>query len=594
MKKKLKIKNAVIQLFTVFGFCFEFSCKASFGYTAFRVFLGIVSPLSSILSAYQSKLVINNFLINPDDTSTIYLNVILFGMVALVSIVAQRLNLFVSETHNQLLEVSLKKEIINKTLTADLSVFDSSQFLDELNLATQNPEIVQQIVSFSISTFSSIISVVGIFSVLSTYNIVYAIIISLLVLPQCLVNGIFTKSLYNCEVSQTQYRRKRDYIYQICHTHTYAFSIRAHQIEKKLETDFSQYANSLIAEKKQLSKRRMKLKLAFEIPAYIILLFLCLDVASLIITGEYTAGDFSYIAGIIYQLWTGLSSLILSIAGIYDCKLRISSYQNFQRKAYSAITEGNATLDEVRTVEFQNVYFKYPGSTSAALSNVSFKASKGECIAIVGLNGSGKSTVTKLLLRMYTPDSGEILINNKSICEYPIAELRKQFSVYQQNEPNYNFSIRENIDFLGMATSDKEIECALSQAGALDFVKLMPWGIDSFIGRTFDENGYELSGGNSQKLALARTFFCQSPAIILDEPLSSLDPAASNELIAQLHTLKMDHLILFISHDINSLKIADKIMVMECGQVVDFNLPFMLKKPFKFDDMCSPENKIYE
>jgi len=214
-------------------------------------------------------------------------------------------------------------------------------------------------------------------------------------------------------------------------------------------------------------------------------------------------------------------------------------------------------LEKIESIWFNDVCFTYPGSEVPTLDHICLKVNKNEKIALVGLNGSGKSTLIKLLLRMYEPDCGTIYVNGINIQQYQIAELRKNFTVYFQEMHNYGFTLRENFEIsdIDQEVTDLKIECVLKKAYFTELLNFSPKHCDANIMKLFVSDGLELSGGQFQKLALARTFYRRHSVLILDEPSSNLDPLAEKKVFESLEELTTDKLTIFTSHHLSNIYI---------------------------------------
>lgn len=227
-------------------------------------------------------------------------------------------------------------------------------------------------------------------------------------------------------------------------------------------------------------------------------------------------------------------------------------------------------LKEIEKIEFKNVSFRYNGTDEYALKNVSFSLKKGETMAIVGRNGSGKSTIVKLLSQLYLDFEGDIFINGISIRDIDIEILRSKTGVVFQDFVHYEFPVRENIGFGDIAklNQDDELIHAADQAGIKDLIQDLPQNLDTQLGKWFRE-GMQLSGGQWQRIAIARAFISNSDLYILDEPSSFLDPVAEKEVFTKFQELIRGKIGIFISHRYSSVHFADKILVMENGQVME-------------------------
>ncbi len=225
----------------------------------------------------------------------------------------------------------------------------------------------------------------------------------------------------------------------------------------------------------------------------------------------------------------------------------------------------------IRTIEFKDVTFTYPGAEKPVLQNISFDLKQGEKISIVGLNGAGKSTLVKLLCRMYKVDSGEILINGKSIYDYDYEHYMETVAAVFQDYRLFNYTIGENISCREVGADEEKIARLIAEVGLEEKVADLPEGVNSRFGKEYDEKGIEMSGGESQKVAIARALYKEGSLVILDEPASALDPIAEAEVYEKFNGLVEDKTALYISHRMSSSVFCDRILIIDGGRVADFD-----------------------
>lgn len=234
--------------------------------------------------------------------------------------------------------------------------------------------------------------------------------------------------------------------------------------------------------------------------------------------------------------------------------------------------QGNRKLDTFISLAFENVYFKYPHTETYVLSGVSFTVNKGDKLSIVGINGSGKSTIIKLMLGLYRIESGQILINGYPMSDYDVRDVRKLFSVLFQNFVRYPLTLRENIALssLERIQSREVIEEVLTQSGVYEEIKpKLENGLDSFMTRRFDDKGTELSQGQWQKIALSRAYFKNAPVIIFDEPSAALDAEAEDRIFRNFESISDGRTGIMVSHRISSARISNKIIVLDGGKITE-------------------------
>ncbi|WP_341503975.1 lipid A export permease/ATP-binding protein MsbA [Gallaecimonas sp. GXIMD4217] len=229
--------------------------------------------------------------------------------------------------------------------------------------------------------------------------------------------------------------------------------------------------------------------------------------------------------------------------------------------------QGQRPLDRANgELAFKDVTFTYPGKDSPALKQLSFALPQGKTVALVGRSGSGKTTISSLLTRFYDIDSGAITLDGVDIRDYPLAALRRQFAVVSQQVHLFNDSIANNIAYgLAREPSREEIVEAATRAHAMEFIESMPEGLDTVIG----ENGVMLSGGQRQRIAIARALLRDAPILILDEATSALDTESERHIQAGLEALQQDRTALVIAHRLSTIEKADRILVMEQGEIIE-------------------------
>ncbi|MBQ8519650.1 MAG: ABC transporter ATP-binding protein [Agathobacter sp.] len=270
------------------------------------------------------------------------------------------------------------------------------------------------------------------------------------------------------------------------------------------------------------------------------------------------------------------SSLVMkfgeSVISLIQFLSWLDPYMEFMSLAEETKSTGKVPFEgEVETVEFKNVTFTYPKAEKAVLKNVSFSIKKGEKISIVGLNGAGKSTLVKLICRMYQVDSGEILINGRNIYDYDYLSYMKTISAVFQDYRLFNFSIAENISCQAKDADAEEVSRLVREVGLEEKINELPLGIESRFGKEYDEDGIEMSGGQAQKVAIARALYKKASMVILDEPASALDPIAEAEIYEKFNSLVEDKTAIYISHRMSSSIFCDKILIIDGGTVADFD-----------------------
>lgn len=276
---------------------------------------------------------------------------------------------------------------------------------------------------------------------------------------------------------------------------------------------------------------------------------------------------FSVVLSAINSVRTCAEDIARSFAELSNMALYFQNLRDFFEYE-PKITSGGKQAGELETLEVKNVSFKYPHSEKYSLKNVNIKIEKGQTVALVGVNGAGKSTLVKLLLRFYDPTEGEILYNGVNIKEYDVLSLRSKIATVFQDYKTFALSVAENVMCRECDENDKiQAEQMLRRSGAWDKIATLEDGVDTVLTREFDDNGAGLSGGENQKLAVARMFAKDFELAILDEPSSALDPIAEYKMYENLIAATENKTVIYISHRLSSAVLSDKIFVLDGGTV---------------------------
>lgn len=298
-----------------------------------------------------------------------------------------------------------------------------------------------------------------------------------------------------------------------------------------------------------------------------------LYVALLAVRGSVTLGGLTIYTQAANQVQSTFQGLLDGVQGTYENGLYFSTLSELLHRQPTIAAPANPM--PVRRpfhqgIEFRHVTYRYPNREELALNDVSFTIEPGETVALVGRNGAGKSTIVKLLGRLYDPTEGQILIDGQGIREYDPAELRRQFGVMFQDYAQYQLTAGENIGVGNVeAAADRSmIVDAATRAGADEVISSLPKGYETPLGKWFD-GGHQLSGGEWQKVALGRTFMREAQILILDEPTAALDAQAEHELFSRIAVLMQGRMVLFVSHRFSTARMADRILVLEHGHLVE-------------------------
>lgn len=286
--------------------------------------------------------------------------------------------------------------------------------------------------------------------------------------------------------------------------------------------------------------------------------------------GAYGVGSVVQYVSVLTRLGDGIRDLMFMVSDneLYCAHLKkMYDYLDIPNHMYQGSLTVEKREDNEYYIEFRNVSFKYPRTENYVLRNVNLKFKIGEKLAVVGMNGSGKTTFIKLLCRLYDPTEGEILLNNVDIRKYDYKEYMSIFSVVFQDFKLFSFGLGQNVSASFHYNEELAKRC-LEKAGFYERLQSMKKGLETSIYKDLDEEGVEISGGEAQKIALARALYKNAPFIILDEPTAALDPIAEYEVYSKFNEIVQDKTAIYISHRLSSCRFCDVIAVFDGGQIV--------------------------
>ena len=334
----------------------------------------------------------------------------------------------------------------------------------------------------------------------------------------------------------------------------------------------------------RLSKEKKKIGIRFDLISGIInFVRTCIIYIVAIIkyiNGELPIANFLLFYNAVKQMAYAIWQILSSFSSIFKMCERFDDYVEYKKISESNRALGNCKVENKRpTFEFVNVSYRYPNQKFDAVKNISFKIEQGQTAAIVGNNGAGKSTIIKLILRLYKATEGDILLNGMSIYEYSYDDYIAYMSIVFQDYMLYSFTIKENILF-DNEENEEELNTILKDIGLEEKINSLPMKLDTPYTKRLYEDGVEFSGGQEQKLVIARCLAKNANVLILDEPTSALDPLSEYDIYKRISTIKANAFTIFISHRLSTTRFSDKILVLDDGELVEegSHEELMLKK----------------
>ncbi len=482
----------------------------------------------------------------------------------------------VNEQLQSLLMLSLSNtisiQVMEKAASLDVQYYEDDVCYDKLQRASNESAYrPYQIFSQMSALGSQLVTLVSVAAVLLSWNWWLGLLILLAPLPSVGARFFFSRWEYLIERKRTPLRRQLSY-FQFLVTHAYSvkeirlFRLGAYFIER-----YKQLYHEFYAVDSQVARREMLASIPFAILTNAVAAGAQVYAIAMTIATNQLGFLAGYIQAISVVQGT-MQSLLISLAQLYQNNLFVTNLFEFLDTPASQIKSGVRTLPErlSKGIEFRGVSFSYPGTSIEVLHNLNLFLRAGECVALVGHNGAGKTTLVKLLTRLYEPTEGQILIEDIPLEEYDLDDLRRHISAIFQDFIEYDMTAQENIGFgyIEEIENTGRIEQAARESGADVMIEGWPERYDAMLGRMFAK-GHQLSGGQWQKMALARAFMRRAPVVILDEPTASLDAESEVEIFGRMQQVAAGATMLLIAHRFSTVRKADRILVIEQGRVIE-------------------------
>lgn len=500
----------------------------------------------------------------------IYLGIYLFLNV-LVSVLNET-GTVISEKLNRKATKKLDISIMKKLASVDTAFFDNPKNKDMLVAAQTSETHITGNMSWTVETIIRIFSFVAALVVFLSYNPVFGLLYMVTYIPGAIISYKNKVKVDQWSLDTIPETRKKDYYKYLLTGEPFAKDLRLYDLADYFKEKYNELWNKIRAQREKMFIKGQVMTFSSSLLTYIGIAIILLFSVRSVLEGNTAIGTLALYIGLAASSGENFQQIIVDIAAQVEIDIpRVLCFLDFMKYENPIKNESNEPLPDYLDIEFINLYFKYPGNNEYTLKNFSYKIEHGKKIALVGVNGSGKTTLIKLLLRFYVPESGEIRIGGKNISSYSPAELDRLFGVYFQDIQTYALSIRENIALsdIERRSDNDAVLSAANAAGADAIIKASPKGLDSKMTRMFENDGLELSGGQWQKIALARAFFRDSKFLVLDEPSSALDPKAEDYILSSFEKLCKNKGGILISHRLSSVMAADEIVLMENGSVCE-------------------------
>jgi len=464
-------------------------------------------------------------------------------------------------------------DLIRHAARLDLYQFENAEFYDKLERARRQTTGRTVLMSQVLSQFQDVISLFFLGAGLVVFNPWLILLLILAVIPSFLGESHFNQQNYSLTRSWTPERRELDYLRYIGASDEFAKEVKTFNLANFITERFAFLADKYYLANRKLAIRRAAwgsgLSMIGTLAYYGAYVFIIIQT----ISGMITIGTLTFLSGSFSRMQSMLQRIMSRFSQIADSALYLQDlFDFFMIEPMIRSQPGSMPFPKkVREgFQFDNVSFRYPGTDRWAIRQLSFHLHPGEKLALVGENGAGKTTLVKLLARLYEPTEGSILLDGIDLREYDLASLRDNIGIIFQDYMRFQFRAGENIAVgnIGMIEDEALIENSARKSLADTVIEELPQRYQQMLGRRFAE-GVELSGGQWQKIALARAYMRDAQLLILDEPTSSLDARAEHEVFQRFADLIEDKIAVLISHRFSTVRMADRILFLENGKLLE-------------------------
>lgn len=547
------------------------------GYTILDGVLRIMRSALPVSILYVGKLIIDQVVsisrTHAADHTFLWELVAAEFALAILSDALGRATLLVDSLLGDLFSNHTSVKIMEHAATLDLDQFEDSEFYDKLERARQQTIGRTVLLSQVFAQVQDLITMGFLAAGLMAFNPWLILLLLIAIVPAFLGESYFNDRTYALTRGQTPERRELDYLRYIGASDETAKEVKLFKLSGFIIDRFKALSNKFYDDNKKLSIKRASWGTVFALigsagyyAAYVTIIIQT-------ISGAITIGTLTFLAGSFRQLRSVLETILSRFTSVSQGAIYLKDFFDFFQIQPRIITPKNA-VPFPKPIQhgfvFENVGFKYHNSESWANRNLNFTLHAGEKLALVGENGAGKTTLVKLLARLYDPTEGRILLDGIDLREYDLFELRKNIGIIFQDYLRYQMSFAQNI---AVGNIDEQfnrplIEQSAEKSLASVLVKRLPNQYDQALGRRFN-NGIELSGGEWQKVALARAYMKESQLLILDEPTSALDARAEYQVFQRFAELTKGKTAVLISHRFSTVRMANRILVLDKGQLLE-------------------------
>lgn len=570
--------------------------KLSKSFYILSLIKAFVMASKALVGVYALSLIIDSLANSNMDKALIYAGIIV-GLEVLIRFLEITLSTYIEIAHDQL-EHKVKAYLVHKIMNVEFEYLEKPKYLDSVDkakFAIDSFDALNIFLRHVIELITQFIIICSLITLIIFFNPLIIILILIGVTIHFTVGQISTKKQkeYYKEIGSTN--RKYIYYSNVVTETPYQKDFRIYPLGELMNNRFNHFlddtCNKIIDYKKSIGN----FQIYYMIINYIQIVIIYSFVGYISINQGLGVGTYILLTASAMKVSSAIDGFASRFIQIKQNVLLLNSvFDVLDTKDNITSSRGGKDCQVFQELEFKNVTFIYPDSTQEILKNVSFKIEKGEKISIVGINGSGKTTLVKLISRFYTPNSGVILWNGVNINDYDYQSYIKQLSAVFQDFKLFALTISENVDL--EEKDKKRIKECLYQVGLKEKIEKLPHNIDSFLSKIYSVDGIDMSGGEKQKIAIARAMYQESSLAILDEPTSALDPLSEAEIYEHFNELVKDKTTIYISHRMSSSIFCNRIIVLSDGCIVanDSHHKLMKKKSGIYYKLFNAQANYYQ
>ena len=591
-----KIKTFFSELFKNVWFGTKTCFLASKFYFSMKLIILMFTTLIPLVNLWLWKEVLNGIVDFGNSKQTVIVCLVIYIALQLATYLIDQFDNYVQDRYSDELKFYIEEQMMDKTSRMDLSFFDSAKMGDKVRHTRSNFLTMMNMSWLVFDIISAFINVVATLIIVFTYKWWLGIVTLMLLIPFMLYNKKRTERKLQMEEEQLRDNRKKDYYRDVFFNDNVQFEVKLNNI-----------GSYFIGKYKETWRKLYKINKTEDVKHNIINTlimivnvsseFLVLTVSVFDVVNKHIGiGDLQYNLSMVSRLRSQSQLLMNKVNKFLNDNTRLIELQEFMDIEPEVEKSGTLKPSNNPKIEFCNVSFRYPNAEQYVLKDCSFTIDPHEKIGLIGLNGAGKSTIIKLMFRFYDPEKGCIKLDGIDLKEYDIYAVRKVFGVLFQDYVTYCLPLREIIalsDF-DERFNDEKLKKACDISGASEVIKDWENGYDSVLGRYYADNGKDLSGGQWQLVGLARAYFKDSEYMILDEPSAALDPISEDRIFEQLYHLSEGKSSVTISHRLSNTTLADKILVIGDGHIIEQGSHFeLLKQNGKYAELFNLQASKY-